>query len=195
MSSSRRTFALLVPFVMIAALIGGIQPAVAQAVCVYLPDAAIRGGPADLSYRGNDVYNHNGSLQSLQRVVRPGFGDQFNIRMQNDGNCLDSLVVHGAGNSMKYKITYWSGPLNVTADVVSGTFETGDLNTGESEYLLAFIYVRKGTRSGSSMTDQISVASMTAKSLPTPVLLWDVVGAKVHVDRKAGDFNSQCPIP
>jgi hypothetical protein len=182
---------------MIAALIGGIQPAVAQiAPCVYQPDAQIRGGPADLSYRGNNIYNQNGSGQSLQRVVRPGFGDQFNIRMQNDSDaCVDHFVVHGAGNSMKYKITYWSGPLNVTADVVAGTFVTGDLNPGDSEYLLAFIYVKKGTRSGSSMTDQIAVGSMAARSLPIPVILWDVVGAKVHVDRKAGDFNSQFPIP
>jgi len=45
------------------------------------------------------------------------------------------------------------------------------------------------------MTDQIAVGSMAARSLPIPVILWDVVGAKVHVDRKAGDFNSQFPIP
>ena len=79
----------------------------------------------------------------------------------------------------------------MTADVVSGTFVTGDLNPGESEYLLAFIYVKKGTRSGSSMTDLISVTSMCA----APSEVRDVVGARLVVNKKAGDFNSQLPIP
>jgi len=100
--------------------------------------------------------------------------------------------VHGAGSSMKYRIAYWSGPLNVTADVVAGTFTTDPLGAGESEYLLAFIYVRPTTRSGSFMTDPISVRSMA----PVPVgktAPMDAVSAKVLVNRRAGDFNSQRP--
>jgi hypothetical protein len=197
MSRATRTFALLVPFAMIAALIGGIQPAVAQVRCA-VPDAQIRGGPADLTYMGDNIYSNDGLGQTLQRQVRPRFGDQFNIKIQNDADCLDSFLVRGGGSTMRFNITYWHGALNVTSDVVAGTFKTIDLKAGESDFLKVFIYAKRGTRSGSWIKDLVYVTSSSSipldrGAIPSGVL--DVVGARVLVNRHAGDFNSQLPTP
>ena len=195
MSRTTRSFALLVPLVLVAAPIGGIQPAVAQLACVPLPDAQIRGGPADLSYIGNTLHSHDALEQTLQRQVRPGFGDQFNINIKNDSTCADSFFVHGASSTMKFRISYWYGALNVTADVVAGTFKTVDLAPGSSDYLMAFIYVKRGVRSGSWITNWVSVTSSAGAGRLAALDVWDVVGARVLVNRHAGDFNSQFPIP
>jgi uncharacterized delta-60 repeat protein len=155
------------------------------------PDAQIRGGPADATYLGDDVYNLNGAGQTLQRRVRPGFGDRFNVRVENDGDCPDTFLVHGAGGSAKFKIAYWSEGLNVTPEVVAGTFETPELGAGESADLVAYIWAKRGTNQGTWITDRISFSSTRAD----PLGVADIVGARVVVNRKAGDFNSQVPIP
>ena len=154
----------------------------------YRPDAQIRGGLAS-SYIGRNIYNLGGGGQTFGRQVRPGFSDQFNVRMQNDGNTIDSFFVHGEGSSTKFRITYFSGSINVTGAVVAGTFQTFDVNPGFSRELKVVIFVRPGVNLGSTMTDLISVTSNGNPAVR------DVVGAKVLVSRNAGDFNSQLPIP
>jgi uncharacterized delta-60 repeat protein len=154
----------------------------------YRPDAQIRGGLAS-SYIGRNIYNLGGGGQTFGRRVRPGFSDQFNVRMQNDGNTIDSFFVHGEGSSTKFRITYFSGSINVTGAVVAGTFQTFDVNPGFSRELKVVIFVRPGVNLGSTMTDLISVTSNGNPAVR------DVVGAKVLVSRNAGDFNSQLPIP
>jgi hypothetical protein len=160
------------------------------------PDALIRGGLAS-AYLGDDIYNQTGARQTFVRQVRPGFGDQFNMRIENDGSLEDSFSVHGAGSSMKFKVSYWYGATDVTSEVVAGTFRTPNLKPGASVHLMAFIYARRGTRSGASMTDLIAVTSVgpTEERTNGIVHAMDVVGARLVVNKKAGDLNSQLPIP
>jgi len=165
----------------------------------FQPDAQIRGGLAS-AYLGDDIYNQDGLGQTFGRQAKPRFGDQFNVKIENDSNCfVDSFLVQGAGDLNKFKVTYWSGPLNVTPSVVGGTFQTGPLDPGASELLRVFIYTVRGVRIGTSMTDLISVTSV--RSLPNPRAaaaaagVSDVVGATLRVSKTAGDFNSQRPIP
>ena len=150
-------------------------------------DALIRGGLAS-AYRGDDIYNQTGTGQTFVRQARSGFGDQFNVKIENDGSVDDSFWVHGAGSSTKFKVTYWSGPLNVTPDVVAGTFQTDALTPGGSQILTVFIFAKRGVRLGTWMTDPISV---TSDADPT---VSDVVGATLRVSKTAGDFNSSRPI-
>jgi hypothetical protein len=154
----------------------------------FQPDAQIRGGLAS-AYLGGGIYNQDGLGQTFGRKAKPGFGDQFNVKIENDGGCSDTFLVQGAGNYNKFKVTYWSGPLNVTPSVVSGTFQTGPLDPGSSELLRVFIYTVRGVRIGTSMTDLISVTSNGDPSVS------DVVGATLRVSKTAGDFNSQLPVP
>jgi len=165
----------------------------------FQPDAQIRGGLAS-SYLGDLIYNQSGLGQTFQRQVRPGFGDQFNVKIQNDSNCFtDSFLVKGAPSAGRFSVSYWYEGVNVTSDVVAGTFKTPYLHPGNSVDLMVFIYAKRGTRSGASMTNLISVTSV--RSLPNPrvaaaaVGVSDVVGARLVVNKKAGDFNSQLPIP
>jgi len=152
------------------------------------PDAQIRGGLASY-YLGNDIYNQDGLGQTFGRKAKPGFGDQFNVKIENDGTCSDTFLVQGAGNYNKYKVTYWSGPLNVTPSVVGGTFQTSPLDPGASELLRVFIYAVRGVKIGTMMTDLISFSSNEDPSVT------DVVGATLGASRTAGDFNSSRPIP
>jgi YVTN family beta-propeller protein len=151
------------------------------------PDAQIRGGLAS-AYRGDDIYNQTGLGQTFGRQSRPGFGDQFNVKIENDGSVDDHFSAHGAGSSTKFKVTYWSGPFNVTPDVVAGTFQTGSLTPGGSQILTVFIFAKRGVRLGTWMTDLISVASDADPTVS------DVVGARLVVSKTAGDFNSSRPI-
>jgi uncharacterized delta-60 repeat protein len=153
----------------------------------YQPDAQIRGGLAS-SYIGKNIYNLGGGGQTFGRQVRPGFSDQFNVKMQNDGNVIDRFFVHGEGGSTRFRITYFSGTTNVTGAVVAGTFQTPNVQPGSSRELKVVIFVRPGVSLGSIMTDQISVRSKGDPSAR------DVVGAKVLVSRNAGDLNSSRPV-
>jgi hypothetical protein len=156
---------------------------------VYRPDAQIKGGLAS-AYLGDTIHNQSGSGQTFVRQARPGFGDQFNVKVQNDSNCFtDSFTVHGAGSSTKFKVTYWSGATSVTPAVVAGTFQTASLTPGGSQVLTVFIYARPGTKSGTWMNDRVSVTSDADPAIS------DVVVARLVVNKKAGDFNSQLPIP
>ena len=162
------------------------------------PDAQIKGGPASLTYLGDDIYNHDGTDQTFQRQVRPGFGDKFNVKVQNDSNCFtDSFLVEGGPVPTRFKASYWYEGVDVTSDVVAGIFETPKLRSGESVDLTVFIYAKRGTRSGASMTDLITATSGGVyrwRGETVPVAS-DVVGARLVVNKKAGDFNSQLPIP
>ena len=210
MSRTTRTFALLVPFALIVALVGGIQPAMGQiAPTCPRPDAQIKGGPASLLWVGDNIYSPTSAVgQTFQRQVRPTYRDQFNIKIENDGdvNCVESqgLWVRGQGTTSRYIITYYSiDPIsglpvaNITAAVVAGTYQTDPLDPGESAFIRVYIYVRPGVPSGSSITDLIYVGSDLVVA-PRPrvfadTTVRDVVGARVVVNRRAGDFNSSLP--
>ena len=163
------------------------------------PDAQIKGGLASV-YLGDDTYNQSGLDQTFQRKVRPGFGDQFNVKIENDSNYFgDSFMVTGSPGAARFKITYWYGGTDVTSDVVAGTFRTPDLKPGASVDLMVFIYARRGTRSGASITDLITATSAgdgcrLCRGETVPIAS-DVVIARLVVNKNAGDFNSQLPIP
>jgi len=202
MSRTTRIFALLVPFALTTALVGGIQPAVAApgGCTPSAPDAQIKGGNASLVWVGADVYTP--VTQAYQRQVRPGNRDQFNIKIENDSDCPDIFTVMGQFYASKYIANYYSldafgvPDANITAAVIAGTYQTDTVLSGESEFIRAYIYVRPGVRSGSAMTDVIGIGS---SDLNDPVSdfgaaeVRDFVTARVVVNRRAGDFNSSLP--
>jgi len=183
----KKMFAVFVPLVLVAAF-AGIQPAAGQTFESWArPDAQVRGGPADQSYVGDDIYNHNARRQTVQRIVRPGYCDQFNVMLENDGEEVDSFIVRGMGSTSKFRVTYWYGPLNVTDDVVRGVFESGDIEPGDADYLMLDVCARTLNRQGTTRTTLVSAMS-------TEEHVWDTVGARLKVDKHAGDFGSQRPI-
>jgi hypothetical protein len=174
-----------------------------------MPDAQIRGGPADLfpdgfpnPWVGGDVYSP--VPQTYQRQVKPGKADQFNIKIENDSDCPDIFTVKGQGSSSRYMITYYSidsitllPVANITTPVVVGTYQTGTLNSGESALIRAYIYVRPGVRSGSWMTDLIGIGSSDVTDPVTnfsEAEVRDFVTARVVVNRSAGDWHGTLPV-
>jgi hypothetical protein len=136
------------------------------------PDARIgtaAGGP----FTGNNVYSASGSGESKTISVNRGHTGNLYVDIQNDGLTADTLKVTGPDGSHGFKLHYFHGGSNVTADVLAGTFSTGSLARGGHETLKVVIDVAQGS-------DNSGTFLITARSGPgVPV---DAVKATVNAN-------------
>jgi hypothetical protein len=100
----------------------------------FRPDGSIRGGRST-PYVGNDVYNLRAKHQTARVDVRRGVGRTFYIRVQNDGNVPDRILVKGPGSRSGCTARYYFGNVEVTSEIVSGTYRTWLLSPGDRQTL------------------------------------------------------------
>jgi hypothetical protein len=179
-----RTIGRLLPLAVIATMLAGSQTAQAGKG-VYRADAQIKGGPADVSYLGDNVYNTTASGQTKTRQVRPGHTDGFHILVQNDGSRgTDSFFLDGAGSTSLFTVKYFFDGTNITSAVEAGTYSTSPLALADSEGIIMTISAKGSAPYGSTKTFPI-VASSEAGGIP------DTVAAKIIVKKSGGDQGGQ----
>ena len=161
----------------VAALVAGLfavgQPA-AQASLVYTPDAQIRAS-ATASYLGDDVYNADGTGQTVLRRAKPGYPDVFRVRIQNDGDTGDTIELAGTGDSAGFKVSYFVRDVNdpkapvqgayggdaeeVTDAVVAGTYVTPYLQVGQMQDV--FIVIAPSRRVSPGTVKRVELTATT----------------------------------
>ncbi len=82
------------------------------------PDAIIRGLGG---WVGNNVYG-SPARQQVSRVVHRGGSATSWVRLQNEGNRTDRVVVRGTGGNQRFRVRYYLGRTDFTTRVRAGTF-------------------------------------------------------------------------
>ena len=104
----------------------------ADAAASYLmqrPDARI-GTSAAGPFIGNNIYSATAARERKTISVARGAKGTFFVDVQNDGKLPDALRLIGTGGATGFTVKYYSGPTNVTAAVLAGTFTTPRLAPG-----------------------------------------------------------------
>jgi hypothetical protein len=141
------------------------------------PDAQVRRA-SEAALSGNDVYNLDGASQTAESSLSPGTRTSFVLKFENDGTATDGLQVDGTGSTPAFRVRYFtgtSGGVEVTDDVVGGSYGFPDVEAEAGRYLRMQVTARGSAVSGSDATLLVTVSSSTR---PTSK---DVVGAAVLV--------------
>ena len=135
----------------------------------YKPDAEIR--PLPGTFVGSGEY---GSLKQevSQKLGRRTKSVSFQVRVTNRGDVVDRMLVLGAPTTKAFKVAYFAGSKNVTAEVVAGTYSTDSLKPGADVVLTVKItrvrHAKKGSRGAfqiraTSTHEEISLDAVTAR--------------------------------
>ena len=93
----------------------------------YQPDNMVISG----TVVGADVWNVTGVNQTLAYTIELDSGTtviSHEVFIENDGNAQDSFVISGTDIAMpEWTVEYYSGTVDVTANVLAGTLNTGPL--------------------------------------------------------------------
>ena len=135
----------------------------------YKPDAEIRGlsGP----FVGGGHYGASKQTAS-QKLGRRTKAVSFEVRVTNRGDVADRMTVLGAPRRTTFKVAYFAGGKNITAEVVAGTYSTGSLKPGGTVLLTVKIsrarHATLGSRAAfeiraTSAHEEVSQDTVTAK--------------------------------
>jgi hypothetical protein len=123
------------------------------------PDVSAQRG-AGGALVGEDVYGASGAGQGRLLRVAPGRSATFYVKVQNDGNREDRLVLHGQRTTPGYRVRYFLGRTNVTAGVVAGTLRTGPRAPGTATKLRVVVTVGARAAAGSAVTRIVTATSV-----------------------------------
>ena len=85
---------------------------------------------------GMNIYNTTGAGQTYSLAVVANTAAVFYLKTQNDGNTSDSFTLQGTGSIGSWTVRYFdatSGGVDITADIVAGTWSTGVLAVGATK--------------------------------------------------------------
>jgi hypothetical protein len=129
------------------------------------PDARIQVGTT--AVRGNNIFNADGTNQTITTGKPPGKAATFKITIQNDGTARERFRVQATGpSSMTYTVRYFRGTTDVTSQITAGTFETAVLPPGAKVAISVTVKVKSTSAAGSSLTRLITAQPSTG----TPVV-------------------------
>jgi Divergent InlB B-repeat domain len=113
---------------------------------VYRPDALIRPSSTS-SWAGDDVYSPTGAGETVSTTAARGTMMTFHIGAQNDGNVADTMTVAGPEGFKGFAVHYYDGTMDVTTEVVQGTYSTGPGAPGSYVSITMTVTIAKAVRS------------------------------------------------
>lgn len=121
------------------------------------PDLRVRvpGKP----FVGNDVYNTTGNNQSRSTTVRKGRQKVITVRVQNDGNDVDTFSVKGTKSTQRFSITYTFGSKNITKKVTRGTYVTPRVQPGAVLEIRVTVAPKQAATKGNKVTAKVTATS------------------------------------
>lgn len=121
--------------------------------------------------KGNNVYNLTGARQKLNAAMPAAGGKKtVYIRVENDEPIPDTFAVQATRGNAKFKVKYFQGKKNVTAQLVAGTFSSGLLQPGAATQFEARI-TAKTRKSKKSRTLSIRTTSLADPMTSDVVLI------------------------
>jgi hypothetical protein len=121
---------------------------------------------ADGPFVGNDVYNTTGDGQIVSNTVGGSGTATFKLRVQNDGNVNDSLLVRGvnSGTANGTLVTYFRDGVDISAQVTGPDgYTVANLLPGSS----VDIEVRVKFRGASALTGYGATITTSSKGTPS----------------------------
>jgi hypothetical protein len=89
------------------------------------PDGAI--GLSLRFMRGKDIYDSLGTGQTLPLELRKRSSKTVLLSVQNDSPARNTVLLRGTASSRAFAIRYYHGTINVTRQVVNGTYRLSNL--------------------------------------------------------------------
>lgn len=139
------------------------------------PDGSISLGSGP--FVGNNVYNSTGASQNRTAKGRRNRSKTFTVKVQNDGNYKQDLLVLGSAASGAFTVRYMAGTTNATKKVVAGTYKLAKVAPGATRSLKLIIGVKRSARIGA--IKKVLISTIAA----TNALLRDTVKAQLKVVR------------
>lgn len=124
------------------------------------PDAWVQRGATGPS-SGDDVYNTNGTNQTVTGQAARGRSVTYVVTVQNDAAFADRLILRGTASDTAFRVKYQTSAGGITNSVTAGTHLTPLLAPGERVDIEVTVTVRPDAPSGSSLTGRLSVGSTT----------------------------------
>ncbi|MFH1227625.1 MAG: right-handed parallel beta-helix repeat-containing protein, partial [Planctomycetota bacterium] len=98
------------------------------ALPTYQPDAWIALQSNFTGAIGNGIYSPD--AQPITQSAPNGATVTYYVRFQNDGNTSDTFTVSGTAGDSNWVVSYYNNLADITAQIVQGTYNTGNLNMG-----------------------------------------------------------------
>ena len=108
---------------------------------------------------GDDVYGLRGSTQTVSATLPPRGRTTFTVRVQNEGDRPDSIPVRGDAGNARFRVRYVRNGIDVTAQVVGGTYVVPDLPSGAVAAIGIVVTALPGAPSGAARTLNVTLAS------------------------------------
>ncbi|MEP7379337.1 MAG: hypothetical protein ABI725_07220 [Chloroflexota bacterium] len=113
------------------------------------------------AYLGNNIYNTDGTHQSKSGTARVGYIVEFHLSLQNDGDEVDKYQLSiDAGSTAMYRIKFYRGSSDITAQVLAGTYQTPAIGPGSKLIITVDVIVKKGATVGSSVRRLVTITSV-----------------------------------
>jgi arylsulfotransferase ASST len=139
---------------------------------VFRPDLSVR--QADGTWLGTRVFG-TAATQTTSRSASAGKTVTVPFRLANRGNHSDRCLVHGRGGSEKLGASYRFGGIDVTDQVVAGTWRTPATAAGTRQVLTLRVHIAGGLARGATRTFKVRCSSTHASTVT------DAAGLRVTV--------------
>ena len=124
------------------------------------PDARIRRGTGPVV--GNNVYNATGLDQTRTGSAGRGQSVTYHVSVQNDAPSPEQLRVKGQGSTTRFTVQYRNpANVNITAQVLDGSFRTPALATGAIYTIRAVVTPKAATPANASVARTVTATSDT----------------------------------
>jgi hypothetical protein len=121
------------------------------------PDGLIRRGSRP--FVGNDVHGLHRPDQTVTASVGPGGRVTFTVRVQNDGDRTDTILLRGAAGNGRYRVRYLRAGRTITTNVVHGSARVRHLAPGSSVPIQIEVTALAAAPAGSSRTIAVLLSS------------------------------------
>jgi hypothetical protein len=141
---------------------------------VHAPDGMIRLTNTD-RWVGRGIRNRRGVGQTLLTAASRRSTRTFSVRFANAGNVRDSIRVRGCRRSRAFKVRYFVGWRDITAQVLRGSYRLTNLKPGAYRTLAMRITLTSQAPAKSTLA-----CAVTGTSATVPAAL-DRVNAQIWV--------------
>jgi hypothetical protein len=145
------------------------------------PDGAVWNG---VKWTGDNYYNTNAYKQRVNREIAGGGSIDYTVRVENDSQAADTLVVKGTSGRRDWTITYLAGDgADITSDMTGGGWTTAELAGGAATEITARVAVTNVDYAGAPKTVLVQVGRAVwgptkyAESADTVKMVTTVEGA------------------
>jgi murein DD-endopeptidase MepM/ murein hydrolase activator NlpD len=123
---------------------------------------------------GGNVYEATPVTQVVALNRQVNKAAKYYLRLQNDGNVADRLVLTGPGGGSAWTVKYlqgWENPKDITSSVLAGGWRTWNLAPGETAKVIVIVTPRSAAAVGARKNVTVTLTSAASASRKDAVKL------------------------